>query len=65
MDQPLEQDPTMYDVVMNKEGQYSIWRTDRELPAGWSKVDVRGPRVECLQHIARVWTDMRPTALQM
>lgn len=24
-----------YDVVVNDEDQYSIWRTDRERPAGW------------------------------
>ncbi|WP_329563911.1 MbtH family protein [Kitasatospora sp. NBC_01266] len=51
-------------VVLNDEEQYSIWRADRELPAGWRQEGTRGPRQACLDHIDRVWTDMRPLSLR-
>ncbi len=53
-----------YVVVRNDEEQYSIWRADREPPAGWSTQEVTGSREECLAHIGRVWTDMRPLSLR-
>ncbi|MER5933041.1 MbtH family NRPS accessory protein [Streptomyces sp. NPDC002054] len=53
-----------YRVVHNDEEQFSIWRTDRELPAGWHAEGTEGTRQECLDHIAQVWTDMRPRSLR-
>ncbi|MET8861719.1 MbtH family NRPS accessory protein [Nonomuraea sp. NPDC004580] len=58
-----EQNDT-YLVVVNDEEQYSIWWADREVPAGWRQEGTRGPREECLAHIERVWTDMRPLSLR-
>lgn len=49
-----------YQVVVNHEEQYSIWRVDREPPEGWRAEGMRGSKEECLAHIAAVWTDMRP-----
>lgn len=57
-------DDTLYDVVVNTEGQYSIWFADRELPAGWRQDGARGSNEECLAHIAKTWTDMRPLSLR-
>ncbi|HET8814284.1 MAG TPA: MbtH family NRPS accessory protein [Solirubrobacterales bacterium] len=54
----------VYDVVVNDEEQYSIWPVDRPLPSGWTAVGSRGSREECLDHIAEVWTDMRPRSLR-
>lgn len=51
-------------VVINGEGQYSVWWADRDVPAGWQPTGVRGTRPECLAHIADVWTDMRPVSLR-
>jgi MbtH protein len=59
-----EEDNRIYTVVMNHEEQYSIWFADRELPAGWTAVGVTGPKQECLDHIEKVWTDMRPLSLR-
>ncbi|MEW1890326.1 MbtH family NRPS accessory protein [Streptomyces sp. NBC_00523] len=49
-----------YAVVVNAEEQYSIWPEGRELPSGWRYEGVRGDEQQCLDHIARVWTDLRP-----
>lgn len=54
-----------YSVVLNDEEQYSIWPAERENPAGWRPAGVVGTRQECLDHIARVWTDMRPLSLRL
>jgi MbtH protein len=55
-----EEGPTHYAVVVNDEEQYSIWPTDRSIPAGWHSVGVEGAKSDCLAHIAEVWTDLRP-----
>ncbi|GAA4986586.1 MbtH family protein [Kitasatospora paranensis] len=53
-----------YLVVHNEEEQFSIWRADRELPAGWQAEGTAGSRQECLDHIGLIWTDMRPLSLR-
>lgn len=57
-------DDGVYRVVRNDEEQYSIWPADRELPLGWYAEGTAGERSECLDHIAKVWTDMRPASLR-
>ena len=54
----------LFDVVVNHEEQYSIWRSGRELPAGWSLGGKSGTKEECLAHIEEVWTDMRPRSVR-
>jgi MbtH protein len=54
----------VYKVVVNHEGQYSIWPAERENPIGWSDGGKSGSRAECLAHIKEVWTDMRPVTLR-
>jgi MbtH protein len=54
----------VFKVVVNDEGQYSIWPSDRDNPAGWSDAGRVGPREECLAYIEDVWTDMRPLSLR-
>ena len=60
----MSEEELLYTVVVNDEGQYSIWWDGRELPAGWSAEGRRGSRQECLAHIEEVWTDMRPLSLR-
>ncbi len=60
----MEEDQEIYRVVVNHEEQYSIWPEYREIPAGWREVGVSGPKKSCLDHIEKVWTDMRPLSLR-
>ncbi|MFI9005971.1 MbtH family protein [Actinosynnema sp. NPDC053489] len=60
----MTQDERVYRVVTNDEQQYSTWPADRDLPAGWVAEGTEGPRAACLDHIERVWTDMRPRGLR-
>ncbi len=57
-------DDRTYHVVINGEEQYSIWVTDRAIPAGWRAVGPSGSKAECLTYIDEVWTDMRPLSLR-
>jgi len=60
----LEEDTTIYKVVINHEEQYSIWPADRENPLGWRDAGKAGPKAECLAYVDEVWTDMRPLSLR-
>lgn len=57
-------DDLTYQVVLNDEEQYSIWREDRQVPEGWRAEGKRGTRAECLEYIDEVWTDMRPLSVR-
>jgi MbtH protein len=51
-------------VVINDELQYSIWPCGCDVPGGWHADGFSGSRDECLEHIAREWTDMRPLSVR-
>jgi MbtH protein len=54
----------VYKVVLNEEEQYSIWPAGRDNPPGWHDEGISGTEGECLDHIERVWVDMRPRSLR-
>ena len=58
------QDNAHYKVVVNHEGQYSIWPAEGKNPVGWSDGGKTGSKAECLAYIRGVWTDMRPLTLR-
>ena len=60
----MQTDEDRYVVVINDELQYSIWPLGRDLPGGWRTDGYAGSRAECLAHIAREWTDMRPLSVR-
>jgi MbtH protein len=57
-------DGDRYLVVVNHEEQYSVWLEGRDIPAGWRAEGTSGTRDECLDHVERIWTDMRPLSLR-
>ena len=59
-----EEDTARYSVVVNHEGQYSIWEDERPRPEGWRDAGTVGDREACLAHIEAVWVDMRPLSLR-
>jgi MbtH protein len=60
-----QEDTRIYKVVLNHEEQYSIWPQDRDNPLGWRDEGTVGRKQECLDHIDKVWTDMRPLSLRL
>jgi MbtH protein len=65
MTNPFEDQDGQYLVLVNDEGQHSLWPTFREIPAGWTAVGPRAKRQECFDWIEANWTDMRPKSLVM
>jgi uncharacterized protein YbdZ (MbtH family) len=65
MDSYEHEDKSIYRVVVNHEEQYSIWPVDSELPLGWKEEGTKGLKDECLDHINKVWTDMKPLSLRL
>lgn len=53
-----------FQVLVNDEGQYSLWPAEKEVPAGWHPDGTSGTRQECMDHVDEVWTDMRPRSLR-
>lgn len=60
----MDNESTIYLVVVNHEEQYSIWPRGREIPLGWKAVGKEGLKDDCLAYINEVWTDMRPLSLR-
>jgi MbtH protein len=54
----------VYEVVVNQQGQYSIWPINKIVPNGWSTVGKQGSKESCLTFIGEAWTDMRPLSLR-
>ena len=63
MANPFEDEDGEFLVLVNDEGQHSLWPGFREVPAGWYPVGPKGKRQECLEWIEANWTDMRPKSL--
>lgn len=63
MTNPFEDENGVYHVLINDEGQHSLWPTFVEVPQGWTIVHEADTRAACLEFINRNWTDMRPNSL--
>ncbi|MFE5399112.1 MbtH family protein [Streptomyces sp. NPDC056568] len=63
MSNPFEDTEATYVVLVNDEGQHSLWPSFAEVPAGWSVVVSETDRQSCLDFINENWTDMRPKSL--
>jgi MbtH protein len=51
-------------VLVNAEGQHSLWPEPISVPAGWTVAHSADTRQGCLDHIRANWTDMRPESLK-
>ena len=63
MTNPFEDENGVYHVLVNEEGQHSLWPSFKEVPQGWSIVHKADNRAACLEFIEKKWTDMRPKSL--
>ncbi|WP_409318768.1 MbtH family protein [Pseudomonas sp. KCJK9016] len=53
-----------FDVVINAQGQYSLWPAGKPMASGWNAAGMRGERQVCLDYINELWIDMRPRSLR-
>ena len=63
MTNPFEDENGVYHVLINDEGQHSLWPSFIQVPEGWTIVHESGSRTACLEFINQHWTDMRPNSL--
>jgi MbtH protein len=63
MTNPFEDENGVFHVLLNEEGQHSLWPSFIEVPQGWRIIHESDNRAACLDFINKNWTDMRPTSL--
>ncbi len=63
MTNPFEDENGTYHVLINDEGQHSLWPSFIDVPKGWTIIRKSDTRAACLEFINKNWTDMRPNSL--
>jgi MbtH protein len=57
-------DGEVFRVLVNDEGQHSLWPAGLAIPEGWNSVGPVGDKPTCLAYVEANWTDMRPRSLR-
>ncbi|MDL5199272.1 MbtH family protein [Streptomyces sp. ALI-76-A] len=60
---PFDDPEGRFLVLVNDEGQHSLWPSFADVPGGWTVVLGENTRQACLDHIEANWTDLRPRSL--
>jgi len=61
---PFDDPDGTFLVLVNDEGQYSLWPVFAEVPDGWTVALAETDRQSALDHIEEHWTDLRPNSLR-
>jgi MbtH protein len=61
---PFDNAEAGYLVLVNDEGQHSLWPGSIRVPAGWRVALAETDRRSCLEFIEERWTDIRPRRLR-
>lgn len=60
---PFDDPQGSFLVLVNDEGQHSLWPAFADVPAGWSVALRATDRQAALEYVDQTWTDMRPKSL--
>jgi uncharacterized protein YbdZ (MbtH family) len=60
---PFEDKDGVFLVLVNDEGQHSLWPNFAKVPDGWAVKFGPEHREACAEYIERNWVDMRPNSL--
>jgi MbtH protein len=63
MTNPFDLEDGSYLVLVNAEGQHSLWPAAADVPAGWGVAHGPAGRGTCLEYVNAQWADMRPRSL--
>ncbi|MDF5758250.1 MbtH family protein [Spongiactinospora sp. TRM90649] len=63
MTNPFDDTAADFRVLVNDEGQYSLWPSFAGVPDGWASVFGPENRAACLDYVTANWTDLRPRSL--
>ncbi|GAA3299052.1 MbtH family protein [Streptomyces cinereospinus] len=64
MANPFDDPAGTFLVLVNDEGQHSLWPSFAERPAGWTVALDETSRDEALAFVEEHWTDLRPRSLR-
>lgn len=57
---PFDTPNDSYTILVNEEGQHSLWPAQVNVPDGWTAVHGPDERSACLDYVRTHWTDIRP-----
>lgn len=63
MSNPFDDPDGTFLVLVNDEGQHSLWPAFSPVPDGWTVAKDRDTRDACLAYVEEHWTDLRPRSL--
>ncbi|MFE6337535.1 MbtH family protein [Streptomyces sp. NPDC057806] len=63
MTNPFDDENGSFLVLVNDEGQHSLWPSFQTVPDGWRSALGPVSRSEALAHVEANWTDLRPQSL--
>jgi MbtH protein len=53
-------DGDRFQVLINAEGQFSLWPAGQAAPGGWTPIGRVGSKGDCLAYVDSNWLDLRP-----
>lgn len=63
MTNPFDREDGVFLVLVNEQGQHSLWPSFAPVPDGWEKVFGEDTRNACIDYIQAHWQDLRPLSL--
>jgi MbtH protein len=61
---PFDDENGTFYVLVNDEGQHSLWPAFADVPDGWDAVFGESTRADCLAYVEQKWADIRPRSLR-
>ncbi|MUL77527.1 MbtH family protein [Mycolicibacterium sp. CBMA 226] len=61
---PFDDESGSFCVLVNDEGQHSLWPAFADVPDGWRISFGEATRTACLEYVDRNWPDIRPASLR-
>ncbi|GAB2893744.1 4-hydroxyphenylpyruvate dioxygenase [Streptomyces deserti] len=63
MTDAFDDEHALFSVLVNDEGQHSLWPAAATVPAGWTVAHPPADRATSLAYVNQHWTDLRPRTL--
>lgn len=60
MDNPFDDNDARFLILVNGNGQYSLWPLDIDVPVGWHIAYGDDTRARCLEFVTERWIDLAP-----
>ncbi|WP_349956564.1 MbtH family NRPS accessory protein [Rhizobium sp. ZPR3] len=60
MKNPFEDEAREFLVLVNDQGQYSLWPNSFSIPSGWKTACGPGSRRSCIEYVNVTWGGLRP-----